>query len=346
MKPDPQILNSDSPQQASKPYPLSEQFGMTIGDIVQKCPTITSKTLVSELELLFSDKYIQGVVIVDEQKPLGLLMKNKLYYHLGTQYGMSLYYQRPAERIMDRAPLIVNADLPLEAVSHLVMGRDESSVYDLIVVVKDGKFQGVVSIIHLLKNLTELQIRCAFNANPLTGLSGNLLIEERLKAIVHEQLPVAVLYLDLDNFKAFNDKYGFEHGDKALLLTANIINSSLAKFGSATTRDFLGHIGGDDFVIITQPAKAESLCQAIIQKFDQEIRSLYSPEDLERGYIKVLNRKGEKEKFPIISVSIAVVHNRECHFSNYLEIGEIAAELKKKAKKMDGSVYLIDKRRS
>ncbi len=341
---DHQSINNDSPQQANKLYALSQQFGITIGDIVQQCTAINSKTLVSALEPLFSDKYVHGVVVVDGQKPLGLLMKNKLYYHLGTQYGMSLYYHRPVDRIMDCSPLIVNADLPLEAVSHLVMGRDESNMYDLIVVVKDGKFQGVVSIIHLLKNLTELQIKCAFNANPLTGLSGNLLIEERLKEIVNEQLPVAVLYIDLDNFKAFNDKYGFEHGDKALLLTANIINSSLAKFGSSSTRDFLGHIGGDDFVVITRPTKAEALCQAIIQKFDEEIRSLYPSEDLDRGYIRVLNRKGEKEKFPIITISIAVVHNRNRNFSNYLEIGEIAAELKKKAKKIDGSVYLIDKR--
>lgn len=323
---------------------LSNTYGMTIGEIVQYSPTVSPHTLVSNVEELFADEYNQGVVVLDGQKPVGLLMKNKLYFQLGTNYGISLYYRRSVERVMDRYPLIVNADLPLEAVSQITMNRKETNIYDLIIVVKDDKYLGTVSIIHLLKHLTNQQIRCAYNANPLTGLPGNLLIEERLKNLIDNQAPFTILYIDLDNFKAFNDRYGFEHGDKALLTTASLLSSSLAQHSGTSSRDFLGHIGGDDFIIITDSDNAEKLCSSIIERFDAEILSLYAEHDIEKGHIKVINRQGRKERFPIMTISIAVITNTWRRFSNFLEIGEVAAELKKKAKAIPKSVWLIDRR--
>ena len=325
---------------------LNSAYGMTIGDIVQHAPVVAPTTPVSSVEELFTDEYNQGVVVLDQKKPVGLLMKNKLYYQLGTNYGVSLYYRRPVERVMDRCPLIVNADLPLEAVSQIAMSRKEANLYDLIIVVRDDQYLGTVSIMHLLQALTQQQIRCAYNANPLTGLPGNLMIEERLKNLVGEQAPFSILYIDLDNFKAFNDRYGFEHGDKALLSTAGILSSALGRFSGSGSRDFLGHIGGDDFIIITGTDNVEQLCDDIIARFDQQIRQLYSEEDLKKGHIKVINRRGQKEQFPIMTVSIAVITNQHRRFGNYLEIAEIAAELKKKAKTSPESNWVIDKRKS
>lgn len=323
---------------------LFQVFGVTIGDIVEPCPTVSGKCLVSEVQSHFSVNNVQGVVVLEGNKPVGLLMKTKMYYHLGSHYGVSLYYKRPVERVMDRQPLIVNGDLPLEAVSQMAMARPEASIYDLIIVVKDDTYIGAVSIINLLKNLTSLQLRSAANSNPLTGLPGNLLIEQQLKKLIEEKAVFAVLYVDLDNFKAFNDKYGFEHGDKVLLMTATLLNSCIAEYGSATDKDFLGHLGGDDFVIITILEKMEELCLAIVEKFDGSIRKYYSEEDCKRGCIDVVNRKGKEESFPIMTISIGVVHNRLRIFENYLEIGEVAAELKRKAKKIDGSAWVIDQR--
>lgn len=325
---------------------LNDAYGMTIGEIVQYAPTVSPDTLVSNVEELFADEYNHGVIVVDGQKPIGLLMKNKLYYQLGTNYGVSLYYRRPVERVMDCYPLIVNADLPLEAVSQIAMNRKEAHLYDLIIVVKDDKYLGAVTIMHLLRHLTNYQIRCAYNSNPLTGLPGNLMIEERLKLLVKEQSPFAILYLDLDNFKAFNDCYGFEHGDKALLATAGILSSALAQFSGTKGRDFLGHIGGDDYIIITDADNVERLCNSIIERFDKEIRQLYNPKDLEKGFIKVINRQGQKERFPVMTISIAAISNCHRRFSNFLELGEAAAELKRKAKTIPGSVWLSDRRKN
>ncbi len=317
-------------------------LGVNIGEIVEQIPTIQPATVVSAVEEIFTQEQTSGIVIVDGQRPVGLLMKDKLYYQLGTNYGISLYYRRPVERVMDKQPLIVDAELPLEAVSQLAMNREDSHLYDFIIVVRDGAFLGVVSIMSLLNKITNLQIRRAHNSNPLTGLPGNWVIEDRLKELVETGEPFAVMYLDLDNFKAYNDKYGFERGDKVLLLTAQVLSRSTGKSGSAD--DFLGHIGGDDFIIITKPETVHTLAASIIELFDQEIRGQYYADDLSKGYLEVKNRRGQPEHFPIMTISIAVVNNRQHRFTNYLEIAEVAAELKKLAKQQTGSCLVCDRR--
>ncbi|HWR43490.1 GGDEF domain-containing protein [Sporomusa sp.] len=317
-------------------------LGVSIGEIVEQIPTIQPTTVVSAVEEIFTIEQTSGIVIVDGDRPVGLLMKDKLYYQLGTNYGISLYYRRPVERVMDKHPLIVNAELPLEAVSQMAMIREDSHLYDFIIVVRDGKFLGVVSIMSLLNKITNLQIRRAHNSNPLSGLPGNLVIEDRLKELVEAKEPFAVMYLDLDNFKAYNDKYGFERGDKVLLLTSQVLSRSIGKTGSAD--DFLGHIGGDDFIIITKPESVQGIAESIIELFDREIKSQYHPDDLVKGYLEVKNRKGQLEHFPIVSISIAVVINRLHMFTNYLEIAEVAADLKKQAKQRAGSCIVCDRR--
>lgn len=317
-------------------------LGVSIGEIVEQVPAIQPSTVVSAVEDIFTREQTSGIVIVEGDRPVGLLMKNKLYYQLGTNYGISLYYRRPVERVMDKHPLIVKAELPLETVSQMAMSRKDSHLYDFIIVVKDEVFIGVVSIMSLLNKITNLQIRRAHNSNPLTGLPGNWVIEDRLKELVETSEPFAVMYLDLDNFKAYNDKYGFERGDKVLLLTAQVLSRSIGKSGS--TDDFLGHIGGDDFILITKPDNVPALAASIIKLFDQEIKGQYHAADLSKGYLELKNRKGQPERFPIMTISLAVVTNRVHKFTNYLEIIEAAAELKKLAKQQTGSCLVCDRR--
>ncbi len=245
---------------------------------------------------------------------------------------------------MDRLPLVVNRYMPLEEVSHLAMSRTEQALYDDIIVVDSGKYIGAVSVMSLLNNITKIQIYCAHNSNPLTSLPGNLVIEAKLKELVENNKPFTVFYVDLDNFKAFNDKYGFERGDKALLLTAQILNDSLA---FPECRDcFLGHIGGDDFLLIVNPEIDKVIAKYIIENFDRDIRKLYDSDDLSQGFIEVTNRRGQTECFPLMTVSLAAVTNTSLKFKNYLEIGEIAAELKKFAKQNEGSSVVFERKHS
>ena len=192
--------------------------------------------------------------------------------------------------------------------------------------------------------LSTQQIKLAANANPLTGLPGNLMIEERLKTVVRQQEHFSALYVDLDHFKAFNDKYGFEHGDLVLLKTARILQEVVAR-DTRSASVFLGHIGGDDFLLLlTWDEDASVIAAKIIEKFDAEIADLYSEEDRRVGFICVSNRKGEEERFPIMSISVAIVDNTTRAFSNYLEISEAAAQLKKRAKEIEGSIWVRERR--
>lgn len=179
--------------------------------------------------------------------------------------------------------------------------------------------------------------------SPLTRLPGNLAIEAELRRRIDSRAPFSVLYLDLDNFKAFNDVYGFTHGDEAIQLVASTAVDVVRRRG--TTSDFVGHIGGDDFIIVTLPDRGEEIAREIIDSFDREIRSLYSAQDLKQGYIETRDRRGALNRFPIMSLSIALISSEQRMLENYAQIGEAAAELKRYAKSIGGSVYVKDKRR-
>lgn len=180
-------------------------------------------------------------------------------------------------------------------------------------------------------------------ANPLTGLPGNIDIQSEINYRIAKGMIFSVLYLDVDNFKAYNDVYGFSHGDRAIKLIADILMDNVKTFGSKN--DFIGHIGGDDFVVITDPEHADVLCENIIKEFDERVPELYSDVDKRAGFISTVNRRGQITQYPIMTLSIAVVSNEHRELRNYLEVGEVAAELKKKAKSIVGSVYLKDKRK-
>jgi diguanylate cyclase (GGDEF)-like protein len=179
--------------------------------------------------------------------------------------------------------------------------------------------------------------------SPLTRLPGNLAIENELRRRIDSGEPFAVIYLDLDHFKAFNDVYGFTHGDEAIQMLARITVDVVRRRGS--TSDFIGHIGGDDFIVVTQDDRVEEIAKEIIAGFDKDIRNLYSAKDLRAGYIETRDRRGALNRFPIMTLSMALVSNDRSQLTNYAQVGEAAAELKRYAKSIAGSVYVKDKRR-
>jgi diguanylate cyclase (GGDEF)-like protein len=180
--------------------------------------------------------------------------------------------------------------------------------------------------------------------SPLTRLPGNLAIESDLRRRLDNRERFSVLYLDLDHFKAFNDVYGFTHGDEAIQLIAHIAVDSVRRHGGQT--DFVGHIGGDDFIVVCDCESAERIAQDVIDEFDRNIRTLYSAQDLRQGYIETRDRRGTLNRFPIMSLSIAIVPNDDRQLQDYAQVGEAAAELKRYAKSIPGSVFVKEKRRS
>lgn len=195
---------------------------------------------------------------------------------------------------------------------------------------------------YTIKNLTRL-LKTNRRISPLTGLPGNVQIQAELKKQLARKKDFSVLYLDLDNFKAYNDVYGFLKGDSIIQFTSNVITDVVRESG---VQGFVGHVGGDDFIAIIQDVKnIEDLCQKIIARFDREVKRFFNDEDIERGYIEIANRKGIIEQFPLTSISIAVVVAEKNRFGNVLEIGDIAAQVKHKVKNIIGSSYVINKRK-
>lgn len=181
------------------------------------------------------------------------------------------------------------------------------------------------------------------NANPLTGLPGNLEIQRELIYRIEKNLLFAAIYADLDNFKAYNDVYGFLKGDVAIKLTADILLDEIKNY---TPNTFIGHVGGDDFIMIADLEHVDSICKGIVEQFDIRIRELYSKNDLEQGHIVTYNRQGEMEIYPIMTISLAIVTNEFKTFTTHLHVSQIAAELKKKAKFINGSVIVKDLRKN
>lgn len=179
--------------------------------------------------------------------------------------------------------------------------------------------------------------------SPLTGLPGNIQIQTEIKRRLLNKEDFCVMYLDLDNFKAYNDVYGFLNGDEIIKFTAKTIMNNI---NSNDCEDcFVGHIGGDDFVAMISGMNCEKICQNIVIEFDEGVKRFFTRTDLDKGYIEVPNRKGVIEQFPITSISIGVVVVDKGRFKNTLEIGEVAAQVKHLAKTTFGSTYVIDRRK-
>ncbi len=178
--------------------------------------------------------------------------------------------------------------------------------------------------------------------SPLTGLPGNVRIEDEIESRVAAGQPFAILYADLDHFKAYNDHYGFMRGDQVIQFTARIAQE--VALASSEGDAFVGHVGGDDFVVVCPPEAAETISQALVDRFDAESAGLYDDEDRERGYVEVTNRRGEMQRFPLLSISIGIATTDLRSFAHYAEAVAVATEMKAFTKTSAGSSWAVDRR--
>jgi diguanylate cyclase (GGDEF)-like protein len=190
---------------------------------------------------------------------------------------------------------------------------------------------------HITRSMRE---RCA---NPLTGLPGNTVIEQAVADRFAGERPWSLAYIDLDDFKSYNDRYGYQRGDAMILLAAGIIAHALSADGAAG--DFLGHIGGDDFVIMTTPDRVAEVCDRIIKSFDEAVPEYYDEATRARGWFKSLDRRGHEYHVPLMSISIASVNSDDREFGTALEVVDAVTELKHHAKSVRGSVHVAERRR-
>jgi GGDEF domain-containing protein len=195
-------------------------------------------------------------------------------------------------------------------------------------------------VLCLAKALLESQAKIP--VSPLSGLPGAFALREEVERRLAAKEKFIFLYLDLDNFKAYNDYYGFAKGDEAIALLGTLVKTACREGGDSS--DLCVHIGGDDFGIITRPARAEAIARALIRAFEEKVPALYEEPERSKGFIVTRDRRGNEATFPLISLSIAGVSNERRLISSYPQLSEIAAEIKSFAKRETGSVFLMDRR--
>ncbi len=235
--------------------------------------------------------------------------------------------------------IIIKPIEKLEKATHEVAKGDFNQTIDIKQQDEIGMLAS--SFNEMILNLVRIREE-AQGSNPLSGLPGNNAIIQQIEHMIVSGQKFVVIYADLDNFKAYNDKYGFSKGDDALLYTRDCFLEAARKFGSEAT--FVGHEGGDDFVIISPFDTWEPICKGIIAAFDSGVTQFYNESDAKQGFIDSVDRQGKKVRFPLMSISLAVVGNHLRPITDHRLVGSIAAEMKKYVKKMEGSSYAIDKR--
>jgi len=316
----------------------------TIESITSPVISILPQVKIKEIKKIITKQSpFSGIVVVnEEQRPLGLIMSHHLDRELSTYYGVALYYEKDASYLMDKNPLIVSHDTPVEKVAKLAMQREQAKIYDHIIVVKDNKLKGIVSVQKLTNYLAKLQIELAKDTNPLTGLPGNKHIHQEIeKRIQTNPENLSIIYLDIDNFKVYNDIYGFSRGDEMIKGVAKLLKEVSQKYKAENI--FIGHIGGDDFVLITKPSLAEEIASNLCQRFQEHIPAFYNLEHQKQGFLQAKGRDGKEREFPLASISLAIVNGYPD--INLEKISTLAAGTKKLAKKIPGCSYALNRRK-
>lgn len=267
-----------------------------------------------------------GLCIIDNEKPVGIITPENLSLNLSGKYGYTLNSNKPISKIMDTDFLSVDLNTPINEVSSLAMARASNKLYDFIVVVENDKYFGTVTVKDLLQKSSELEITAAKHQNPLSGLPGNLMIEQQLIKCFSSSSDHSIAYIDIDNFKAFNDSYGFEKGDMIIKLLAQILSVNFYE-------NFIGHIGGDDFLVVFDKEVKHGLFNEIICEFKSKALDFYNDIDKARGYTLVPNRKGVLEKFPLLTITCVVINTKNHKYLNIYELTKTLSDLKKRSRR-------------
>lgn len=308
---------------------------------------------------------IQDIFIIDEDKYI--LEEIQERFKEEVQFKFSNIKTEEIDIALRNIPslIIINEDTIKEDTIKLckkIRANEDNSITPIIVISSNSNKEHRLEVLkneveyyivmpidddylyYTIKNIVRLMYTNR-RVSPLTGLPGNVQIQAEMKKRLLNKETFGVLYFDLDNFKAYNDIYGFLQGDEIIKFTARTI---LKNAHTEESNDcFVGHIGGDDFVaLVGEQSNYEKICQDVIAEFDTGIKKYFSEIDLERGYFEVANRKGVLEQFPLTSISIGVVIADNRRFFNTLEIAEVGAQVKHTSKIIMGSSYVIDKRRS
>ncbi|MDP2962902.1 MAG: GGDEF domain-containing protein [Sulfurimicrobium sp.] len=322
------------------PMGAASNKAVTARKLLKSVPVVTPLMTADEIFSIFTrDAELNVLPVVSHGAPLGLINRYRFVDHYARPYQRELHGNKPCTRFMDNQPLMVDQSMSLSQLSRLIADGAQRHVADGFIITGRGSYLGIGNSQDLIREITEQQIQSARHANPLTQLPGNVPINEHIDRLLHRGSHFVICYFDLDHFKPFNDRYGFRRGDDIILLCARILSEA-----SDPERDFLGHIGGDDFVILFQSHDWEQRCAQILARFDQEIEMLFDPQDLKARGFEGGDRQGNMLFFPLTSLSIGAVSAAPDEYRSHYEVAAAAGEAKKQAKLISGSALFIERR--
>jgi len=326
-----------SPCQSKKEKLCGENVSSLSLKYIEPCSSRCS--IPSVLSRFQDDGKLRAIPVVDDGQVVGVLVRDAVLRAFSVAFGHSLNHKKLVANFMHNKPIVIKPEDKLTDVSELAMARPDELIYTPITVCDQSGYLGVASIRELLEKITQNQVDHARHSSPLTGLPGNISIETEIDCQLQQQKSFVCCYFDLDNFKAFNDVYGFERGNVMIRLLADLLGKYKAE------QDFIGHVGGDDFVFISNRDDWEESIHACLKDFEKSVPYLYDEADRLKGGIRALSRQGETCEFPFSSLSVAALPCAKGNFASRLEISSILFELKHLAKKEVGNSLVIERRK-
>ncbi|MBF0458635.1 MAG: EAL and GGDEF domain-containing protein [Nitrospirae bacterium] len=317
-----------------------------IGDIaIKKNYLLPDSSLMGAFDILMRNIDYRCMPVIDGERIIGMVnrqrfLENQMLGKCG--YGTALNHRKKVKDLMETQFLTVEGNVSIEDAAHMIKLRKVEYLYDDISVTRNGIYIGSVTISELLAAVTEKSISLAKNANPLTGLPGNKSIFDEINKRLTQNIHFDICYIDLDHFKPYNDNYGFEKGDAVIKTLGMVIEESAQRLHHDF--NFVGHIGGDDFILLTHPNMSMPICNLLIDSFKATLREFHGEADYATGYYESVNRKGQPERYDLLSLSIGVVSTEVYKIESFAQLASLATDVKKAAKSERGFSIVRDKR--
>lgn len=342
--PEPQLrYDIDNQQKLSKNF-LQGRFlsiSETARVLVHQAPTVAPDCSLPEVvDLLQRFPRIHTLPVLRDERVVGVLRRNELLGLFSSRFGRALYEKKSAIDLMRDDAVVVESATPLEDVSRRIT-LNGGDLQQNVVITEAGRYLGLGYLDDLLNKITHLKVHNARYANPLTLLPGNVPLNSKIDQLLQTRADFHVAYIDLNNFKPYNDCYSYARGDQVLQWLAEL----LTKQGGALN-SLAGHIGGDDFIMIFDSPHWQKCCEQILAEFDRGIGRYYDAEHLEEGGLLAQDRRGNRIFYPLMGLAIGVVHPdpERCH--TYKEVASLATDAKREAKKSEASMLFCSRRRA
>ncbi len=299
-------------------------------------------TLIEYLFARFNDDpALRTIPVVKNGQPLGLIQRYHFFDRFAKPYQRELHGKKPCQELIQNAPLLVEKSMPIQELSHFLAESDDRHFADGFIITENSRYIGVASGQALLRELTQMQLEAARYANPLTLLPGNVPINEHIGRLLQANTPFVACYCDLDHFKPFNDTYGYRKGDEMIQLTGRVLS-----WACDPKLDFIGHVGGDDFILLMQSRDWQTRCEQALRSFEQAASLMFSEDHLSAGGYTSEGRDGTVKFHPLSSLSIGAIRVGAGQYPSHHEVSAAMTDAKKMAKKIQGNSIFVEQRLS